>query len=717
MSAEIVLRLCGYGYATTFFKPLSIQGHPFLVDNDKFGLRFFPASMARIPAPVIMQARKPQGTIRIFIFGESAALGDPQPRYGAGRYLEALLAARFPGRHFEVLNTSMTAINSHVILPIARECARREGDIWIIYMGNNEMVGPFGAATVFGSQAPPLWLVRASLALQRTCLGQLLMAASQHLRTGSTASSWGGMEMFLHNKVPPGDPRREVVYRSFEKNLADIVRAGLDSGAKVILNTVAVNLKDCPPFASLPDATARPGERSTYDKAMAEGHKAEGEGKYLDAAALYEDASKAVPHSSASQFQWAQCLLRLTNLVAAAQHFQLACDYDALPFRADSRINHLITEVDRHFARSDLVLCDAAGQTATNSSAGIPGQESFYEHVHFNFDGNYRLAQLWAGEVERLLPPDIRENAMPKWASQEKCERLLGLTDWNRLPVVEEVIRRLKEPPLSAQSNNSERLEALQRLAAFLRERIKTDSIAETRELYKEALSRAPEGHFLHEAFAEFLEATGDNKQAIVERKTVRELAPHYYFSYFTLGTLLKAQGDLAGAKDALIQAARLNPRQGDVRIELGAVYALEKNWTSALTEFELAHQISPADPRSLLYGADALRQLNRREESIAMLREAVRLAPDYWQARYRLGETLAMQGQIAVAAEEFEKVLLANPNHVKAHANLGVALFKLGRIDEAIRQFDEALRLDPQNQQILQFRERAQASSAVSPK
>ena len=46
----------------------------------------------------------------------------------------------------------MTAINSHAILPIARECARRDGDLWIIYMGNNEMVGPFGAGTVFGSR-------------------------------------------------------------------------------------------------------------------------------------------------------------------------------------------------------------------------------------------------------------------------------------------------------------------------------------------------------------------------------------------------------------------------------------------------------------------------------------------------------------------------------------------------------------------------------------
>ena len=74
--------------------------------------------------------------------------------------MEVLLRERYPGVNFEVVNVAITAINSHVIVPIARECARYQGDLWIIYMGNNEMIGPFGAATVFGAKAPPWPLVR-----------------------------------------------------------------------------------------------------------------------------------------------------------------------------------------------------------------------------------------------------------------------------------------------------------------------------------------------------------------------------------------------------------------------------------------------------------------------------------------------------------------------------------------------------------------------------
>jgi hypothetical protein len=106
-------------------------------------------------------------------------LGDPRPNYGAGSYLEVLLAERFPQAKFEIINTSVTAINSHAILPIARECADHAGDLWIIYMGNNEMVGPFGAATVFGTRSPPLWWVRMQLALRKWRLSQSLLAMAE----------------------------------------------------------------------------------------------------------------------------------------------------------------------------------------------------------------------------------------------------------------------------------------------------------------------------------------------------------------------------------------------------------------------------------------------------------------------------------------------------------------------------------------------------------
>ena len=93
---EAALRVAGFGHRTSFFVPGQVQGERVLVENPAFGLSFFPPALVRSASPVVMKAEKPPGTCRIFLFGESAAMGDPRPAYGVGRYLEVLLRERFP---------------------------------------------------------------------------------------------------------------------------------------------------------------------------------------------------------------------------------------------------------------------------------------------------------------------------------------------------------------------------------------------------------------------------------------------------------------------------------------------------------------------------------------------------------------------------------------------------------------------------------------------
>ncbi|HEX4348757.1 MAG TPA: hypothetical protein VH251_00145, partial [Verrucomicrobiae bacterium] len=266
------MRLIGYGYPTSFFVQTKINGQDYFVPNDKFGYRFFPPALARTPAPQRMAVKKSPHTFRIFVFGESAAMGDPDPSYGAWRYLQTLLRERFPGTDFEVICVAMTAINSHAILPIARECARRDGDLWIIYMGNNEMVGPLGAGEGLNSRAPTTALVRTELAIKTTRIGQMLNGLVQ--RWGGHSSdpkTWGGLNMFEHHQLQYDDPNRLRAYNNFKKNLADILRAGHAAGVPVILSTVGVNLKDCAPFASLHAASLSETQKAKWDGAYQAG--------------------------------------------------------------------------------------------------------------------------------------------------------------------------------------------------------------------------------------------------------------------------------------------------------------------------------------------------------------------------------------------------------------------------------------------------------------
>jgi tetratricopeptide (TPR) repeat protein len=369
-------------------------------------------------------------------------------------------------------------------------------------------------------------MVRLGLALQTTRVGQLLMNLDRKIRSNADGPGVaGGLPMFLGHQLAPSDSRKDVVYKNFQRNLQDILRAGRNAGVPIILNTVAVNLKDCPPFASLPSSNLAPEERKKCDGLCADGRVAETNGNWKMAAADYGKAIALDPQRAEAQFREGECLLRLNDTADAAEHLQKACDCDALPFRADSRINGIIRQAGQQWSGPELVLCDAAASLP--SAGNILGQETFYEHVHFNFDGNYRLALLWAAQAERLLPGNVKTKAKGGWASQELCEARLGLTDWNRCDVLHTVLQRMERPPLNSQPNNERRMSDLTgQIDRMLRHR---DAAAATqaRALYLDAIARAPRDYVLHQNYGKFLESTGDLKQSALELKEARELMPH----------------------------------------------------------------------------------------------------------------------------------------------------------------------------------------------
>ena len=237
--AELAFRVFDIGFPTSFLIPRDIDGRRVYVDNQFFGYRFFPQRMTRTPAAIVIEKKKAPDVVRVFVLGESAAMGEPQSEYGLGRFLEILLADRVPGKRFEVVNAAMTAINSHVIAEIARDLAVFKPDFFVVYMGNNEVVGPYGPGTVFGNSRR---LTRLRVLLTRLRLAHLL-------RIEERGQRWSGMEMFKERRVAADDDRLDAVYDGFQANLNRIIAAARKAGATVILSTVAVNLRDCAPFS------------------------------------------------------------------------------------------------------------------------------------------------------------------------------------------------------------------------------------------------------------------------------------------------------------------------------------------------------------------------------------------------------------------------------------------------------------------------------------
>ena len=695
---EISLRLAGYGYDTSFFRPVQIDGRKYLLSNEKFCQRFFPPQLIRWPDPFKMAAVKPPDTIRIFIFGESAAMGDPQPAYGAGRYMEMLLRKRFPGKKIEVVNLGITAINSHVILPVARECARYQGDFWIVYMGNNEMVGPFGAATVFGARALPRSAVRFNLAIQEARTGQLLVSELRKLGGKSKTTSWGGMEMFLENQIAPGDPRKETVYANFESNLHDIVSAGLDSGAKVILSTMSVNLRDCPPFASYTDSNLPAADLQRFNQIFSEGKAFQSQYNFAAAAQCFTDAVKLEPRFAEAYFRLGQCELALTNHDALAQ-FQAACDLDALPFRADTRINSIIGQTGKDHVGNHLVLADAEKGLAQDGLQGIAGDESFYEHVHFNFNGNYRLGKIWAEQIVEALPATGITTAT-NWITQNDCEQLLALSIWNRQFVLQSVIRRFNAPPLSTQFNNSDRLQAVRAEESTLRElQTRPGAVQHVRDDYTAALKEASEDPYLYEGEANFFEAVQDPAAAITAYRQVLQLRPDHFYACLELGRLLGEQQKPDEGQNFLERATQLRPSLPDAWFELGNVLSTRSKFSEALDCMERAAALRPQDSSYTRSCGEILAKLGRHPDAMESYRKAIRIDSGDWEAHFELAGELAAVNQASEAMNEYAAAIKINPNDVVSHINLGVVLVRFNRFDEAIVCFQEALKLDPGNQ------------------
>ena len=629
--AEGVLRLAGYGYSPHFFQKRLIRGRPSWTDNQDYGRRFFPPGLVRYPRPFTMPVVKPPDTLRIFVLGESAAMGDPDPKFGLPRMLEVLLRERFPNRQIEVINAAMVAINSHAILPIARDCAQKQGDLWVVYMGNNEIIGPFGSVSVFGARAPPLPLVRAALWVKGTRLGQLLDGALDVARHGDQPlPEWTGMAMMAGLKIRHDAPATARVYRNFERNLAGLLATGARAGVPIVLCTVATNLKDCAPFASLHRPGLSPAELAQWQTAYDAGVALQDQGKPGEAKAAYERAAGIDGEFADLAFRRAECS-RLTGEDAeAAALFRLARDNDALQFRADARINGMIRRAAAAFAARRVSLLDAEELLAANSQQGLPGARYFYEHVHFTPEGNYLLARAVAEEAARALSLE----APGQWVSQDQCLRLLGFTDRDRREALDVIRERIEGPPFTGQVGHAAQLQGLNEQLARYRLAGKPAQVRRDIRQVSELVARHPEDPDLRWNLAGLLDAGGEAAGAEQQWRALIALQPQAALPRINLAKLLEGLGRQAEAFTLYSEGLRINPEYYPARHALGLLCLQMGSLREAIRHLELAVRQKPRSVETRLALGQALARANRPADAEKQALEILRLDPNNAPAR-----------------------------------------------------------------------------------
>ena len=695
--AEGILRFSGRHYPTTFFVKSPVPGDARLVENDQFSRRYFAPPLMRIPRPVTFQPAKPPDALRVFVFGESAAEGDPGPAFGFARILQVLLRESYPGRKVEVINTAVTAINSHVILPIARECADYGGDVWILYIGNNEVVGPFGAGTVFGPQAPSRAFVGASLDLKTTSIGQALddLLWNVSRKRATAPAGWEGMEMFLQHQVRGDDPLMASVYRHFERNFDGIIRAGVDSGARVVVSSAGSNLRDCAPFASLlrADLTAKQGDE--WNAHYQTGAGQEDRGEFAAAIETFSKANAIDNASAELHFRLARCQAALGHREKAREEFVLARDFDTLRFRADSRINEIIRTTAGEWPGDRVALVDADALFSRDSADGVPGAEHFHDHVHLTFRANYLLALAYAKAVTNWFKPSNPPVSMG-WLSEDACAARLALTDWERLMMAEDIGRRRQRPPFTGQLDYAARQNVWEQRLAELRTRAQSADPKAAANQFTGALAKAGDDWQLEHNFAVELLRQTNRTAAAQHFRRVIQLLPHYLPAYDFLGSTLLEEDQAATAEDVYRRALAVRPDYFDGLLGLGRALARQGKQAEAISQFQAAVRRDPNNSTARLTLARSLARARQPEAALQQFREAVRVQPHDPRSRTALAQALANANRLPESLEHFEAAAKFQPESAEAQNNLGTALAALGRRIEAIRHFSEALRLQP---------------------
>jgi Flp pilus assembly protein TadD len=663
LALEGALRVGGYGFTPRLLIKDPRTGQR--VANPHYGRLYFPRALARRPEPVWLADPKPADEYRLFILGESAALGMPDPAFGFGRQLEVMLAGTFTDRRVVVVNLAMTAINSHALPGLAAEALDAGADALVVLAGNNEVVGPFGPGTVFDGDQPGRATVRAKLWLRGTRTGQLLAALRERKGSPGTPAAWGGLAMFLDHRVAADDPRLARTYASFRANLADAVDQAARRHVPVLLCTVPVNLRDCAPLGDGPDGPASQA--------------------FLRGRARLEAGDRA----------------------GAQAELQRACDLDPLRFRADSSINAVVRHLG--LATPGVTLVDAEQAFA---AAGPPGSDLFHEHVHFTFAGDYALATLVANAWAQL-----NRHRWPA-VSAAAVAQALAYTAGDEVRVRAEMAAMTARPPFTAQLDHAADLARRRAEVEQAQARARTERPTRAAR-YAEAVQTRPHDFRLRLNQARALQESGAPAAAVMQAWSwVAQRLPHDLDAQVQLALARARSGQREAGLAELERLARAHrdapepvKARADLLLEFGrfaeaaAIYrdllqrhphrpGVHMNLGVAcmrlgrLEEAERAYRAALEDGRDaalLMNLGTLLLKQHRYAEARPVLAEARAAGSEETSLLNNLGVAQLALGEFAAAAEQFAAALARNPQHPNAARLRGESLIRSGRVRDGL--------------------------------
>jgi tetratricopeptide (TPR) repeat protein len=330
---------------------------------------------------------KDGNTTRIFVLGESTTIGYPYFHNGSfHRWLQYRLMHTFPGRNFEVVNISLTAVNSYTVLGFAKKVVNYQPDAVLIYTGHNEYYGALGVGSTENIGGSPL-LVKAILDLRQLRLVQLITRIYTGI-AGAPAIPKGEMKetlmkrMVAKQQIPYGSELYNRGIDQFKTNMDETLQVLNEHQIPVFISDLVSNEKDLKPFISIEPAASN---RALFNEAFQQGIKAFNNNDLPTALKYFNAANHVYAAYALCNYYIGQTLFKQGDYIRAKTYFDKAKDLDALRFRAPQQINDIITQLTKKYPNTHLV--DTKAEFEANSDHQIIGDSLILEHVHPNLAG------------------------------------------------------------------------------------------------------------------------------------------------------------------------------------------------------------------------------------------------------------------------------------------------------------------------------------------
>ncbi len=161
-----------------------------------------------------------------------------------------------------------------------------------------------------------------------------------------------------------------------------------------------------------------------------------------------------------------------------------------------------------------------------------------------------------------------------------------------------------------------------------------------------------------------------------------------------------KDQAEFDKAVASLTTAAGIDPKDGEIRYQLGTLRRVKGDNAGAILDLEAATKLKPAEAQYWNNLGVAYRAAKREDEAIAAYKKAIELSPNDPSFHFNLAVVLRRKtekdpDQITAAIAEYEKATGLDPGNADGWFDLGYMYKQDHQNDKAIEAFNKYLEIN----------------------